>query len=41
MPHGTGAESVIHTVAVQKPLFRAGSRMMRLTSGSVARSRLM
>jgi hypothetical protein len=39
--HGTGVEPVIQTVSVQKSLSRASSRIMRLTSGSAARSRLL
>jgi hypothetical protein len=41
MPHGTGVESVIHTVSIQKSLSMASSRIMRLTNGRAARRRLL
>ncbi|MGY1495761.1 hypothetical protein ACW4TU_03820 [Streptomyces sp. QTS52] len=38
---GTGAESVIHAVPCQKSVSLAGTRLMRLSYGGAARSRLL
>ena len=39
MPQGTGVESAIQSVSVQKSLSIASSRIMRLSSGNAAFNR--
>ena len=41
IPHGTGVESMIQWLSNQKSLSMASSRIIRLTSGNAARSRLL
>ncbi|MFD8003262.1 hypothetical protein ACFV4J_29610 [Streptomyces mirabilis] len=41
IPHGTGVDSMIQWLSNQRSLSVAGSRIIGLTKGSAARSRLL